>query len=486
MIPDPDILVGGEWRPGRGEAFVSVNPCDGTVIAELRGASAEDVNEAVEAGSLAAADPQWRALLPHQRARILYRIGDAIEAEAAEISALQTLDTGKTLRETRALALSAAGTFRYTAAALETLDEALTTPRGPYLTMSVHEPIGVVGAITPWNSPIASDAQKIAPALAAGNAVILKPAQWTPLVALRLGRICERAGLPNGLLSVLPGLGSVTGEAIVRHRGVGKVAFTGGTATGRRIAAIAAEKLMPVSLELGGKSPNIILEDADREQAMAGIMYGIFSSSGQACVAGSRLFVPQSMYEDFVAELVARTAALVVGLPTDPMTSVAPLVTVSHRNGVAEHVARAVAAGARVRCGGRAPAGGTYDQGAFYLPTILDGVTNDAEICQSEIFGPVLVALPYADEADLLAQANDSVYGLACGIWSKDFRRSYRIARAIQAGTIWINTYKQLSIAAPFGGFRESGLGREKGREGIRAYMQQKSLYWGVDAAPLM
>ena len=485
MIADSNILVAGEWRPGRGDAMVSVNPCDGTVIAELRAASVEDVDEAVQAGLRAAADPEWRALLPHQRARILYRIGEAIEAQVAEISALQTLDTGKTLRETRALALSAAGTFRYMAAALETLDEALTTPRGPYLSMSVHEPIGVVGAITPWNSPIASDAQKIAPALAAGNAVILKPAEWTPLVALTLGRICEHAGLPKGLLSVLPGPGSVTGEAVVRHPAVGKIAFTGGTVTGRRIAAIAAEKLMPVSLELGGKSPTIVLEDADREQALTGIMYGIFSSSGQACVAGSRLFVPESMYQDFVAELVARTAALAVGMPTDPETSVAPLVSVSHRDRVAAHVARAVAAGARVRCGGRSPVGDGYDRGAFYLPTILDGVANDAEICQSEIFGPVLVALPYADETDLLAQANESVYGLACGIWSKDFRRSYRIARAIHAGTIWINTYKQLSIATPFGGFRQSGLGREKGREGIRAYMQQKSLYWGLDAAPV-
>jgi aldehyde dehydrogenase (NAD+) len=252
MVNRSDIFVGGVWRAGGGERLTSVNPADGSLIAEFAAASRADVDESVEAGRRAAAESGWRGMLPHQRARILYRIGEAIEADVDALSALQTLDTGKTLAETRALALSAAGTFRYIAAALETSDEVLTTPRGPYLSMSIHEPIGVVGAITPWNSPIASDAQKVAPALAAGNAVIVKPAEWTPMVSLRLARICEAAGLPSGLLSVLPGSGADIGDAIVRHPGVGKVAFTGGTVTGRRIAAVAAEKLMPVSLELGG------------------------------------------------------------------------------------------------------------------------------------------------------------------------------------------------------------------------------------------
>jgi betaine-aldehyde dehydrogenase len=485
MVSRPDIFVGGVWRAGRGERMSSVNPADGTVIAEFTAASCADVDEAVEAGQRAATESSWRIMLPHQRARILYRIGEAIEADVDSLSALQTQDTGKTLAETRALVLSAAGTFRYIAAALETLDEALTTPRGPYLSMSIHEPIGVVGAITPWNSPIASDAQKVAPALAAGNAVILKPAEWTSLVSLRFAQICEAAGLPQGLLSVLPGSGAEIGAAIVRHPGVGKVAFTGGTVTGRRIAAAAAEKLMPVSLELGGKSPTIVFEDAARDHAINGILFGIFSSSGQSCVAGSRLFVHASIYESFVTELVARAAALRVGPPTDPATRVAPLVAFAHRDKVADDVARAVAEGAEILCGGRAPTGGNYDRGAYYLPTILGGVANDAAICQREIFGPVLVALPFGDEAQLIAQANRSVYGLACGIWTRDFQRAYRVARAIEAGTVWINTYKQLSIATPFGGLRESGLGREKGREGIRAYMQQKSLYWGLSPDPI-
>lgn len=481
----PEIFVGGEWRVGGGKLLSSVNPADGATIAEFHAAGLQDVEDAVAAGRRAASEPAWRNLLPHQRARLLYRIGDALEADVDEMSALQTLDTGKTLAETRALVMSAAGTFRYFAAALETMDEALTTPRGPYLSMSIHEPIGVVAAITPWNSPIASDAQKVAPALAAGNAVIVKPAEWTPLVSLRLAKICESAGLPRGLLSVLPGSGAEIGDAIVRHAGVGKVAFTGGTVTGRKIAAAAAEKLMPVSLELGGKSPTIVFEDADREHAIAGILYGVFSSSGQSCIAGSRLFVQKSIYEDFLRELVARAAALRVGSPTDPRTQVAPLAAFSHRNKVAAMVDAAVANGAQVLCGGQAPRGDTYDRGAYYLPTVLAGIDNAAPICQQEIFGPVLVALPFTDEADLVRQANQSVYGLACGIWTRDFARAHSIARAVDAGTVWINTYKQLSIATPFGGFRDSGVGREKGRDGIRAYLQQKSLYWNLNPEPI-
>lgn len=480
-----NIFVGGVWRKGGGADERSINPADGSTVATFGTASLADVEEAVDAGKHAAQHPAWRSMLPQARARLLYRIGDAIEAEADAISALQTADTGKTLTETRALAMSAAGTFRYVAAALETMDEALTSPRGNYLTMSLHEPIGVVGAITPWNSPIASDAQKIAPALAAGNAVILKPAEWTSLVSLKLAGIIERVGLPAGLLSVLPGAGSVIGDAIVRHRDVGKISFTGGTVTGRHIAGVAAQKLMPVSLELGGKSPTIILPDADIDQAIAGILYGVFSSTGQSCIAGSRLFVPAAMFDEFVGKLATRAAALRVGPGTDAHTQVAPMVAFAHRDKVAADVARGVAQGADILCGGGLLEDPRYARGAYYPPTILAGIPNDADICQQEIFGPVLVALPYSDEVDLIAQANDSIYGLACGLWTRDYRTAYRLARRIEAGTVWINTYKQFSISTPFGGSKGSGLGREKGRDAIHRYMQQKSLYWGMDEMPL-
>ncbi|RSN66640.1 aldehyde dehydrogenase [Actinomadura sp. WAC 06369] len=479
-----EILVGGVWRRGSGAVVESLSPLNGSVIARVHGADPADVDEAVRAGAAVAADPSWRDLLPHERARHLTRIADSIAASAEDLAALQTCDTGKSINETRALVASAQGTFRYFASVLETMDETLTVPRGPYVTMSVHEPIGVVGAITPWNSPIASDAQKIAPALAAGNAVVLKPAEWTPLVSLALARVITDSGLPSGLLSVLPGPGGVTGDAIVRHPGIGKVSFTGGTATGRAIGAVAAQKIMPVSLELGGKSPTIVFPDADLDQTLAGLLFGIFSSSGQSCIAGSRVFIHGSVYEQFLDELVERTRKLRIGPGADPATQVAPLVSHVHRDRVAAMVDRARGEGARVLCGGGVPEGEEYETGAYYLPTILDRLPNDSATCQEEIFGPVLVALPFEDEDDLVAQANDSVYGLACGIWTRDYRRAWRIARRMDAGTVWINTYKQFSISTPFGGMKESGIGREKGREGIAAYMRQKSIYWGMTEEP--
>ncbi len=483
-LPPDGILVAGEWRRGSGAPVESIDPADGTAITAVHHATADDVDEAVRRGAEAAAQTDWRDLLAHERARHLHRIADGIEGQADRLSRLQTRDTGKTLTETRALVASAAGTFRYVAAALESLDDDLTARRGSSLTMSVHEPIGVVGAITPWNSPIASDAQKIAPALAAGNAVVLKPAEWTPLVALALGRIVTDSGLPPGLLSVLPGRGSVVGDALVKHPGVGKVSFTGGTTTGRRLAHAAAEKLMPVSLELGGKSPTVVMADADLDAAVAGVLFGIFSSSGQSCIAGSRLFVDQSLHDAFVERLVGRTRSLRVGHGLDPATQVAPLVHHRHRDSVAEHVESARAEGARVLAGGHPPEGAAYDDGAYYLPTVLSGLPNTARACQEEIFGPVLTVLPFKDEDDLVSQANDSVYGLACGLWTENYRTAWRLARRIEAGTIWVNTYKQFSASTPFGGMKDSGLGREKGRAGIAAYSRQKSVYWGLDERP--
>lgn len=483
-LPDGRLFIGGEWEPGTGAEITSIYPADGSVNRVLKGASRADGERAIARALKAQADPAWRGLKPHERARYLARIADGIEANAARIAFIQTRDTGKTLRETGALVASAAATFRYFAAALETLDDDLTTPRGDYLTMSVHEPLGLVAAITPWNSPIASDAQKVAPALAAGNAVLLKPASWSPLVSLELARIVEEAGLPKGLFSVLPGAGREIGNLLVEHPAIKRVSFTGGTSTGRTLAKQAAEKLMPVSLELGGKSPTIVFKDTDPELAIAGILFGMFSSSGQSCIAGSRLFVERAIYDQFVPRLVAATKALVVGDPMDPATQVAPLVHPDHRAAVAEHVSRAVAEGATVLCGGHAPEGGIYDRGAYYLPTILSGVSNTDRICREEVFGPVLVVMPFETEDEVIALGNDNDYGLACGVWTRDFPRAYRIGRAITTGTVWINTYKQFSISTPFGGEKDAGTGREKGREGIRAYQAQKSLYVDLTGRP--
>lgn len=483
-LPDGRLFIGGEWEEGTGAEINSIFPADGSLNRVFRGASRADGERAIARAQAAQADPAWRNLKPHERARYLHKIADGIDANAARIAFIQTRDTGKTLRETSALVASAAGTFRYVAAALETLDDTLTVPRGDYLTMSVHEPLGLVAAITPWNSPIASDAQKVAPALAAGNAVLLKPASWSPLVSLELARIVEAAGLPKGLFSVLPGAGREVGNLLVEHKAIAKVSFTGGTSTGRTLARQAADKLMPVTLELGGKSPTIVFEDADQTLAIAGILFGIFSSSGQSCIAGSRLFVQRSIYDSFVARLVAATKALRVGDPFDPETQVAPLIHADHRASVASMVDAAVAKGATVLCGGAAPTGGAYDKGTYYLPTILSGVDNTAQICRDEVFGPVLVVMPFDTEADVIAQSNDNDYGLACGLWTRDFPRAYRLARAITTGTAWINTYKQFSISTPFGGEKDAGVGREKGREGIRAYMAQKSLYVDLTGRP--
>lgn len=483
-LPDARILVGGTWREGRGGEITSLYPADRTTNMTLRGASTEDVEEAIDRARTAAADPAWRNLLPHQRAALLHRISDGITRHAERIAQVQSRDTGKTLAETRALAASAAGTFRYFAAVLETEEEALTPSRGNYLTMSVHEPIGVVAGITPWNSPIASDAQKLAPALAAGNAVLMKPASWSPLVSLVLARICEEAGLPPGLLSVLPGRGDIVGDLLVTHPAIGKVSFTGGTEVGRGIARKAAEKLMPVSLELGGKSPTIVFEDADLDTAVAGIMFGIFSSTGQSCIAGSRLLVQRTVHDRFLDLLVRRTKALRVGHPADPATQVAPMIRDPHRDSVERAIAAAVAEGGTVLCGGTRPEGADYDAGIYLLPTIIAGLPNEARTCQEEIFGPVLHVQPFDTEEEAIALSNSSSYGLACGLWTADFRRAWRVGRGIGTGTVWVNTYKQFSIATPFGGIKDSGLGREKGRQGLRAWTQQKSFYIDTSAQP--
>lgn len=480
-----EIFIAGHWQRGTGELIESVDPATGKVFASLHSATAHDVDRAVRAGLVAARETGWAAMLPHERARILHRIGDALEREADLVSALQTLDTGKTRAETRALCLSAAGTFRYMAAALETLTGDVTPSRGPYLTLATWEPMGVVGAITPWNSPIASDAQKIGPALAAGNAVVAKPPVWAPWVTLLLARIAQEAGLPDGLLSVLPGAGRTVGEALVAHPDVSKVTFTGGTDTGRHLGEVAARKIMPVTLELGGKSPSIVFDDADLEQTVTGLIYGIFSSSGQSCVAGSRIFVQRAVHDELVQRLVAATERLAVGPGDDPRTQVAPMITHAHRDKVAAMVEDAVAAGARVLCGGRTPDDEALQAGAYYLPTILTDVRNDDLICQEEVFGPVAVLLPFDDEDDLIAQANDSIFGLACGVWTRDFPRAWRVARAIRAGTVWVNTYKQFSISTPFTGVKASGIGVEKGRDGIRSYMHEKSIYIDLSGTPL-
>ncbi|ENU60593.1 aldehyde dehydrogenase family protein [Acinetobacter sp. RIT698] len=480
-----EIYIAGEWRLGKGNTIQSLFPADQSVNAEISTASLDDVNEAIEKADLAWRQAGWRNSMPHERARILYKVAEIIEARVDELAKLQTRDNGKPLAETRGLVMSAAATARYVAAACETLNDELTTQRAAdFMTMSVHEPVGVVAAITPWNSPIASEVQKLAPAIAAGNAVILKPAEATSLIALELAKIFEQAGLPKGLLSVLVGRGSVIGDAIVKHPLVRKISFTGGTTTGRHLAHLAADKLITTSLELGGKSPTIVMPDADIELAAKGVAYGIFSSAGQACIAGSRLFVHHSIYDQFLKRLVEITKALRVGHPETAGVHLGSLINPKHLASVDAYVQLAKQEGGQVVVGGQALTDGDLAKGSYYLPTIITGLNNTAQTCQEEIFGPVLVVMKYHDEADLITQANDSCFGLAAGIWTENYRKAWQIARALEVGTVWINTYKKFSISAPFGGFKESGIGREKGRLGILSYMQQKSIYMGLSEQP--
>ena len=485
MTAPIETLIAGQWRHASGPEYTTEYPHDGSTVASLHAATAADVDEAVQAAEVARHRSNWAGLKRHERAGILHRIATGIRERGEELAQLQRLDNGKPIKETRALVASAAGTFQFFAAACETWEDQVTPARGDFLTMSVHEPLGVVGAITPWNSPIASEAQKLAPALAAGCAMVFKPAEITPRMAIELAHIAQKAGVPDGIISVLPGKGSVVGDAIVKHPLIKRIAFTGGTNVGMGIQRLAAEKLMPTSLELGGKSPTIVCADADLDHAVAGVLYGIFSSSGESCIAGSRAFVHASVYDEFKRRLLVGTQKLRVGDPSSEATQMGPLVNMGHRASVERYVQLGVDEGGKVLVGGKRPQGTAFDQGSYYLPTIIEGLPNSARMCQEEIFGPVLALLPWSDEADLLAQCNDNVYGLASGIWTRDYKTAWRIGSALQTGTVWVNTYKMFSVSTPFGGVKLSGTGREKGRLGILEYTTQKSFYWGLNDSPM-
>jgi betaine-aldehyde dehydrogenase len=473
------LFCGGRWVEGRGAMFESRNPATGAVVATLSSASTEDLDMAVAAARRAVVSPSWTGLVPHLRARLLHRMGELIDRDGERLATIQMIDNGKTLAECRGLLESAANTFRYFAAACETLEGVVPPPRGPYLNIALNVPVGVVGAITPWNSPATLEAQKLAPILAAGNAVILKPSDVTPLIALEFAALAEEAGFPAGIVSVLNG-GIELGQAMVSHPGIDMISFTGGTVGGRHIAAAAGRQLKPVVLELGGKSPHIVCADADLEQAARAVANGIFSGAGQSCVAGSRILVEQAIAAEFTYKLVGIARGLRLGPPDEQSSDIGPLVSFEHRERVHDHVQRAVAAGANLLTGGTIPDDASLRAGAYYPPTLLDGVTNTSEIAQQEVFGPVGVILPFRGNDDLIAQANQSDYGLAAGLWTKDVARAWSIVTRLQTGTCWLNSYKNLSISTPFQGHKQSGLGREKGLDGLRQYLQTKAVFWPV------
>ncbi len=479
------FVIGSEWCPTEGrEVISSINPATGHVIGAVIRARPEDVDHAAEVADKAHRCESWRRMRPDHRASLLYRIGERLLSERDSLAHLQMLDSGKPLKECLRMIDSAAGYFRYYAGICETWQNELTSPRGEYFSMTIIEPFGVVAVITPWNSPIMLDAQKVAPALAVGNAVILKPSEETPLLALELARVCTEAGLPDGLLTVLPGFGADVGNALIRHPAVRMISFTGGTVTGRAIGEVAGRRLIPASLELGGKSPHIVFGDADSDMALAGVISGIFGSAGQSCIAGTRLFVEKTIYSEFVHKLVTAARKVRVGLPDDPQTQMGPLISSAHRSKVERYIELAKSEGGRILVGGGRPTESKLTNGWFVEPTIIEGLSNKSRVCQEEIFGPVLVVLPFESEEDLVKQANDSVYGLAAGMWTSDYKRAWRIAQLLEAGSVWINTYKQSHIPTAFGGYKDSGIGRQKGLHGLRLYSQVKSIYWGLQETP--
>jgi acyl-CoA reductase-like NAD-dependent aldehyde dehydrogenase len=451
------------------------------VLTKVAEAGAGDVDAAVQAARKAFDDMTgpWRKMSASERGRVLWKISELVEKHIDELAELETLDNGKPIFESRYVDVPGAiEALRYYAGWADKVTGSTLPVDGPFvLAYTLREPVGVVGAITPWNFPLIQAVWKIAPALACGNTVVHKPASYTPLTALRLAELAKEVGIPGGVLNVVPGTGSGAGAALVAHPEVAKVSFTGSTEVGRTIMRGAADTIKRVTLELGGKSPNIVFADADLDAAAKGAYTGIFYGKGEVCAAGSRLFVEAKVHDELMDKLVARTKRLVPADPLDPRTRLGALVSKSQRETVLGYVEDGKREGARVACGGEATDVG--GKGWFMQPTILDGVRNDMRVAREEIFGPVLAVIPFTETDEAVELANASIYGLAAGVWTRDVGKAHDVARRLQAGTVWINQYNWYDSAAPFGGFKQSGFGRELGREALEAYTEVKSVYVG-------
>lgn len=477
LLGRKQLLIDGEWRDAsNGKTQPVVNPATEEVIAEVASATDEDVDAAVRAAR-AALDGPWGKMPARERGRLVYKLGEQIMAQADEVARLETLHNGKPITESRHVEIPmAAECLQYFAGWADKVHGETVPVKGGQFVYTLREPVGVVAAIVPWNFPLLIAVWKVAPALAMGNTVILKPASQTPLTALALGEMATALGFPPGVLNVITGSGATAGQAIVNHPGIDKIAFTGDTSTGKGIMRSSADSLKHLTLELGGKSPNIVFADADLEAAVRGATMGIFYGKGEVCAAGSRLLVEASIKDEFLAKVADRTKKMVAGDPMNPKTRLGAISSKSQLERVLRYVDTAKQEGATLLAGGERADIGT-GKGYFMKPTVFGNVTVDMTIAKEEIFGPVLAAIEFADVEDAIAKANSSIYGLASGVWTRDVRKAHYVASKLQAGTVWINTYNAYDTAAAFGGYKQSGFGREMSMHALEYYTQLKTVW---------
>ena len=481
------LFIDGQWMDAiSGKTFTTPNPATGENLAEVSEADKADIDKAVNAARRAF-EGKWSKMSARDRGRILYKLSKLIEEHSAELAALETADNGKPIKESTYVDLpQVAENFEYFAGwATKIEGETIPVP-GQMFNYTLREPVGVCGQIIPWNFPLLMAAWKLAPALAAGNTVVLKPAEQTPVTAMELGKLIQEAGFPEGVVNIVPGFGETAGAALAAHPGIDKIAFTGSTEVGKLIARAAAENLTKVSLELGGKAPNIVFADADMDQAVNGAMMGIFFNQGQVCCAGSRLFVEEKVKEEFLGRLKERASRINVGDPMDKSTQMGPQVSEEQLSRIKSYVDIAQKEGATMLAGGESPAlEGAFQNGYFFQPTIFSDVKNQMRVAQEEIFGPVVSVITFRDEDDLIKQANDTIFGLSAGIWTRDITRAHRFAKEIKAGVVWINTFNMFNAASPFGGFKQSGYGREMGKHALEMYTHVKSVWVDLSGRPI-
>ena len=476
------LFIGGRFVDAAdGATLVTLNPHDNRPIAEVAMAGREDVDRAVAAAT--AAQPAWARLSASERGRLLLKLADRIEESADELASLESLDTGHPLRDSRGLDVPrTALCFRYFGGMADKVEGSVIPVDSGFLNYLLREPVGVVGQVVPWNFPLMFTSWKMAPALAAGNTVVLKPSELTPLTSLRIAEMMAEVGIPEGVVNVIPGLGDVAGRHIAEHPGIAKIAFTGSTAVGKRIVVASSGNLKKIQLELGGKGANIVFEDADLPPAVSGSAFAIFHNQGQACIAGSRLLLHERIADEFLERFLALAKSIRIGNPLDPRTEMGPLTSAQHRDRVLRFVSHAREEGGTVLYGGTAPKDPALAQGCYVEPTVVRAKTPRDRIAMEEVFGPLVTVLTFSDEQEALAIANCTEYGLGSGLWTRDLARAHRFAHELRSGMVWINCYKRAHPASPFGGVGLSGYGREMGFEAMREYTQAKSVWVNVDA----